>query len=501
MMGLISSDALAPAVRRLTATIELGRLLVRETDPARLVETVCRGVQNIIGASYAVCGLAGPSGAPAGYLYASGLPADTADLLRQAARRGDLFEWMLRQRVPDRRRLVKGDIRRVGLPDGHPRIETFLGVPVQHAQGAPGWIYLADKFGRQPFTDEDEQLVSTIACQAGIAVHNAHLREATARQCKRLKSRNTALAAALAERKRVETARLRLEAQLLHAQKMAGLGTLAGGMAHDINNCLVPIMSLTDLVMESLPPGSRERTCVGLIKNAGGRINDLVRRILIFSRRGEVELAPVDLAAIFADSIKLLRPTLSATIDLRSRIGCRQAIVDGNAGQLQQVLLNLCVNAADAIGQRSDGVIELALDAVAPTGPLDAVGGRVAPGNYYRLSAGDNGCGMDAATIDRIFEPFYTTKAPGKGTGLGLAMVRTIVQAHDGHVRVTSSPGAGTRFEIYLPCHESTAADRSGEAGLARWHSADGRPPAANRDRTPAAAGAATQRDGSSDAE
>jgi len=251
------------------------------------------------------------------------------------------------------------------------------------------------------------------------------------------------------------TERRQTEQQLRLAQKMEALGTLAGGMAHDINNCLVPILSLTELMLETVPAGS-QRNCVELIKDAGGRIRDLVRRILIFSRHDAVVRTPFDLRAVLAESIKLLRATLPATIDLRSRVGLNEAIVEGDSGQIGQILLNLCVNAADAIGDRG-GAIALSLDSVELGKPLDAVGGQIAPGSYFRLQAADTGCGMDEATIAHIFEPFYTTKAPGKGTGLGLAMVHTIVNSHSGHLRVSSCPGTGTTFGIYLPAVDGAA--------------------------------------------
>jgi len=208
---------------------------------------------------------------------------------------------------------------------------------------------------------------------------------------------------------------------------------------------------------ETIPQDNRERSCLALIGDAGGRIRDLVRRILVFSRREEVVHAPIDLRAIFKESVKLLRATLPATIALRSRSVTGAAIVEGDSSQVQQIILNLCVNAADAIGDDGGGVIEIALDAVDLEEPLDAVDGRVAPGRYYRLRAADNGCGIDAATMARIFEPFYTTKGPGKGTGLGLAMVHTIVNSHSGHVLVSSCPGAGTTFDIYLPASDGPA--------------------------------------------
>jgi PAS domain S-box-containing protein len=256
------------------------------------------------------------------------------------------------------------------------------------------------------------------------------------------------------------TERRQTEAHLRQAQKMEALGTLAGGIAHDINNCLVPIVSMSQLALESLPDGARERDYIELIREAGNRIRDLVRRILIFSRREEVAIAPVDLTVVFAEVVKLLRATLPATIELRSRAEPAKAIVAADAGQIEQVLLNLCVNAADAIGERRGGLVDVTLARADVAAGLPAVGGIVPPGRYYRLRVADNGCGMDAQTIARIFEPFYTTKAPGKGTGLGLAMAHSIIAAHAGHWRVSSQPGAGTSFEIYLPAAEDRQQER-----------------------------------------
>jgi PAS domain S-box-containing protein len=245
------------------------------------------------------------------------------------------------------------------------------------------------------------------------------------------------------------------EERLRHSQKMEALGTLAGGMAHDINNYLVPVLSLTELALETVPAGSRTQECMELIKAAGTRIRDLVRRILIFSRREDMVKAPIDLASVINDSIRLLRATLPTTIALHSQVMSRKAVIQGDAGQVQQVLLNLCVNAADAIGDRSGGVIKVALDRVQLADALYAVDGTIPVGRYYRLLTADNGCGMDETTVARIFEPFFTTKAPGHGTGLGLAMVHSIIRSHSGHLRVTSSCGFGSTFEIYLPQPET----------------------------------------------
>src|SRR5579862_2401554 len=580
---LATVEDLGATVLRLNATIELGVELMREREPALLVETFCRGAQHIIGARYAACGMIERGGGgEIAHLHTCGLPADTAEVLRQGARQGSLFQWMMRHRCAERRRAIAGDMRRVDPPAQHPYIDSFLGIPIHGADGTPGWLYLAEKSTGGCFTDEDERLAATLCWQAGFAYQNDFVHNEAARKTVELEEHALLLTTQINEHEReqralahsedrfrsivaavsegifivspagvfievnaaggamfgysgaelvggdfqmissnlapytqsgalgwVERARetdrpqrfewhckakggrlfwaevaIRVaaisgqdtvlaivrdvsdrkiaEAQLRQAQKMEAIGTLAGGMAHDINNCLVPIMSLSELVVGALPAGGRDRECIELIREAGGRIRDLVRRILVFSRHEEIAIAPIDLVGICAGSIDLLRATFPATIELRSQLEPEAAIIEGDCGQLQQIILNLCVNAADAIGDGAasgidgGGVIALSLARAELRRPLDAVDGRIAPGAYYRLRVADNGGGMDEATLARIFEPFYTTKPPGKGTGLGLAMVHTIVSAHRGHLRATSRPGAGAIFEIWLPALGAT---------------------------------------------
>ena len=258
--------------------------------------------------------------------------------------------------------------------------------------------------------------------------------------------------------------RIALDRQLLEAQKIEALRRLAGGIAHDINNCLVPILSLSTLALETLPADRPERSGIELIRDAGDRISDLVARMLLFSRCEQSVTVPVDLNQIFAEVVKSLRPTLPAAIDLRFRANPAQAIIEGDDGQLRQILPHLCANAADAIGRRSGGVIEILLDETDIEDRLDTIGGKIVPGRYHRLRVADNGRGMDAATVARICEPFYTTKVRSEGAGLGLAMVYSIVQSHSGNLRVSSRSGAGTTVEVYLPASGRTF----GECSLAR---------------------------------
>jgi PAS domain S-box-containing protein len=246
-----------------------------------------------------------------------------------------------------------------------------------------------------------------------------------------------------AERERGE-----FEAQLLHSQKLESLGTLAGGIAHDLNNTLTPIVALSKLVQANLPPQSREHRNLELVRQAGMRARDLVKQILAFSRREAPKMEVVQLPALVDETLAMLRATTPATIRIDNSTEDVPPVI-ADPGQLQQVLVNLVTNAAQAIGGGM-GIISVALSA-------KAGGGAVC------LSVTDTGCGMDDATRRRMFDPFFTTKSAGEGTGLGLAVVHGIVSSHVGRIDVTSTPGRGTRIDVHLPMLEpESTGGRSG---------------------------------------
>ena len=236
-----------------------------------------------------------------------------------------------------------------------------------------------------------------------------------------------------------------LEAQLQHAQRMEALGTLAGGIAHDLNNTLLPVMIMADALQRKLPAGSVEAERLQFIRQAGDRARSLVRQILAFSRREDPNKVVLDLAALLRQSMTLVRAGVPTTVRIEEQIHEVSPVL-GDAGQLHQVLLNLIANAIDAIGG-SIGTITLALKNEAQS----AAGPGVTAGPCVHFSVADTGCGMDEATLKRIFEPFFTTKAVGQGTGLGLSVVHGIVASHGGRIEATSRPGEGTRFDIFLP--------------------------------------------------
>ncbi len=241
-----------------------------------------------------------------------------------------------------------------------------------------------------------------------------------------------------------------LEAQLRQAQKMEAMGTLAGGIAHDFNNILSAIMGYTELAMIDMNEQSSSHQRLNEVLKAGRRATDLVKQILTFSRQTEHERKPMQLQPVIKEALKLLRGSLPTTIELKYNIHPDCGAVLADPTRMHQVIMNLCTNAFHAM-QGPGGIINVTLQQQRLSPEEASAYLDLEPGSYACLSVSDNGHGMDEQTIERIFEPYFTTKDTGKGTGLGLATVHGIVKSHDGDIKVESQPGKGTRFEIFLP--------------------------------------------------
>jgi PAS domain S-box-containing protein len=253
------------------------------------------------------------------------------------------------------------------------------------------------------------------------------------------------------------TALKRAETLQLRSQKLEALGTLAGGIAHDFNNILSAINGSATLAISQLTPDHPAQVCLTEIEKAGLRAADLVRRILSFSKPQEQILETQGLPPVIEEALKLVRATLPAMIELRRTYEQDLPLVHIDSTQICQVILNLATNAAHAVGDRS-GLIEVKVDSSLVQEEEIQLYSPIPAGRYVRLSVSDNGCGMNAATLERIFDPFFTTKAAGKGTGLGLSVVHGIVAAHHGVLKVYSEPGKGTAFQIYFPAVHDTPA-------------------------------------------
>ncbi len=253
----------------------------------------------------------------------------------------------------------------------------------------------------------------------------------------------------ITEQKRGEDEKKKLQAQLLHAQKMEAVGTLAGGVAHDFNNVLQAVSGYVQLLLMRKGEEDPDLNYLNQIDKSIQRAAKLIRQLLIFSRKVESKLEPVDLNHEVVNVHKLLMKIIPKMVDIELHLAGGGKAVNADPIQLEQIIMNLAVNARDAMPDGGKFIIEtenVVLDENYCKAHLGSI-----PGEYVLLAVSDTGCGMDRETLKHIFEPFYTTKETGQGTGLGLAMVYGIVKDHGGYIMCYSEPGQGTTFKIYLP--------------------------------------------------
>ena len=240
------------------------------------------------------------------------------------------------------------------------------------------------------------------------------------------------------------------ERQLQQVMKLQAIGTLAGGIAHDFNNILFPIVGYTELTMDDIPEDSQARQNLVEILKATNRAKELVQQILTFSRQTGQERNPLKVQFLIKEALKLLRATIPSTIEIEININEACGSIMGDPTQIHQVIMNLCTNAYHAM-QETGGKLEVTLKEVdiSYEKSVERVGMKV--GRYVELKVEDGGHGMEPEVLERIFEPYYTTKEQGKGTGLGLSVIHGIIKNHGGDITVASQPGKGTTFIVYLP--------------------------------------------------
>ena len=250
------------------------------------------------------------------------------------------------------------------------------------------------------------------------------------------------------------TEKIELERQLIQSQKMESLGTLAGGIAHDLNNVLTPITLAIQLLRDKLKEGESQQLLDTLASNAS-RGADIVKQVLTFARRTETEFTPLRPEQLITELQNIIEHTFPKDIELEISMADDLPLIEGNSTQLHQVLLNLCINARDALPQGGHISIEARQVVIEPSSPIPRR--HLNPGSYVRIYVADDGVGMPAHIINRIFEPFFTTKGIGEGTGLGLSVIHSIVESHRGIIEVTSEVGKGSRFSVYLPATTAPA--------------------------------------------
>lgn len=264
------------------------------------------------------------------------------------------------------------------------------------------------------------------------------------------------LAIDITEQKNAELERLKLVNQLREVQRMEAIGTLAGGIAHDFNNILAAIIGYSEMAVEIIPPDNDARPMVQHVLNAGNRAKELVKQILTFSRQGTGERKPVQIQKMAWEAIKLLEATIPKSIQIETRIEDTCGPVMADSTQIHQVLMNLCTNSYHAMREHG-GVLQVVITQVKYSPPTAPRYTRNDTDDYVLMEVLDTGHGMTKAVMERIFDPYFTTKKKGEGTGLGLSVVHGIISSHNGYITVESEPGKGTCFQIYLPVIQQVA--------------------------------------------
>ena len=279
---------------------------------------------------------------------------------------------------------------------------------------------------------------------------NNALEKRVQQRTRQLTLANKDLKKAIVVQKQNEREKARLEDQLLQLQKMETIGTLAGGIAHDFNNILTPILGYTEMAMEELSEESTLRYDIEQINNAATRGKDLVQQILTFSRQVDFDKKPLRLDNVIREILKLVRASFPSNIEIKQELNENCGTVMADATQMHQIIMNLCTNAYHAM-MRNGGVLSIRLDKITVGSEQIDSGLKIQEGTYVRLTVSDTGHGMDKRTVKRIFEPFFTKKEVGSGSGLGLSVVHGIVTNYNGSIEVESEPGRGSVFRIYLP--------------------------------------------------
>ncbi|SLM28221.1 putative Histidine kinase [Desulfamplus magnetovallimortis] len=271
---------------------------------------------------------------------------------------------------------------------------------------------------------------------------------------KELVHSNISLKKEMKERQAAEKATRKLETQLRQSHKMEAIGTLAGGIAHDFNNILGIILGHCELAMDDIEEFNPVRLNLKEIKTATIRARDIVRQLLSFSRKNEHKKEQIKLHSIVMESIQLLRATIPSTIEIKLDLADEEGLIKADPSQIHQVIINLCTNAAHAM-EMNGGALEINVKKVIFDSSIDIQFKKLKPGRYVQLTIKDTGSGIAPELIDKIFDPYFTTKEVGKGTGMGLSIVHGIITSHDGAISVYSEPGKGSRFTVLLPLIEN----------------------------------------------
>jgi signal transduction histidine kinase/ActR/RegA family two-component response regulator len=309
------------------------------------------------------------------------------------------------------------------------KTKSVLAVPLKTKSKLIGVLEAVNKKDGSRFTEQDALLLTIFGTQAAMAIENARL---------------------YGELKTQFEEKGRMERNLSESEKLRALGQLSGGIAHDFNNILGAIIGYAEIALYKPEDQAQAIKSLKGVLAASERARDLVGQILAFSRQSAPEKVPVRIDRVVTEALELLRSTLPVSIRIDTDIDPEAGAVFADPTQIHQVLINLFTNAWHAIGDR-EGAIRVSLEAVTIEGGRTGGDGQPRPGAYVKLEVADDGCGMEECILDQIFDPYFSTKEKGMGTGMGLAVVHGIVKNHGGSIRVASHPGGGTRFSVWFP--------------------------------------------------
>jgi signal transduction histidine kinase/ActR/RegA family two-component response regulator len=398
----------------------LGQRALRDTNVAVLLDEVVRRVAPTLNVEYCMVLELLPDGSAMRICAAVGLPQELIGQAVLKMQADSHAGYTLRVGEP----VVVDDLRTE--TRFTPQVIQHYGVvscmsAIIHSLGRPFGILGAYTTRPRTFTSDDVHFLEAVANVLAGAI---------ARQC--------------------------LDEQVRQGQKLQAIGTLAGGIAHDFNNMLTAILGYTELASDDVPRDSLTWHNLQRVLAAGTRARDLVQQLLAFSRQNTTQLQPVELPLLVREMLSLLRASLPSTIEIRQHIETDVGLVMAAPTQIHQVLLNLCTNAEHAM-RATGGVLEVRLEAVEVDAAFAAAHPELKPGPHVRLTVCDTGHGMSPEVLERIYDPFFTTKGVGEGTGMGLSVTHGIVASHGGTMTVVSALDKGTTFALYLPCSASPA--------------------------------------------
>ncbi len=312
-------------------------------------------------------------------------------------------------------------------PQGHIPIINTMATPIIFHKNVISAFHIANKSGG--YSEKDKAILEMIAEQISPVLY------------------------ARLQRDKEEREKQNLQSQLLQTHKMESIGTLAGGIAHEFNNILGIIVGNTELAMGGIPEWNTAHYNLEEIKKSSLRAREIVKQILAFSRQTKHELKPINFSSIIDESIKFIRSSIPTTIEIKKYISARRDTINADPTQINQILLNLCNNAAYEM-QDKGGVLEISLENVDLDENAVKSYDGLSPGNHVKLTVSDTGHGIEKENLEQIFDPFFTTKEVGKGTGMGLSVVHGIVKEHNGSITVQSEAGKGTAFHVLFPVIE-----------------------------------------------